>query len=150
MELAAIIISGISLLVAILSFILSLPTQRLQNKINQLEVKLKEYELAEVEKENKKSACVEGRVIKIGKGKYRLKVWNSGNATAKNVTASFNKGSNIIMMDSEKMPFEELEPQKNFEIVLVIHNGSSRKFTITTTWEDGSGIEHCKTQYGDM
>ena len=148
MEIAALIISGVSLLIAIVSFFFSLPAQKLQNQLNQMEIKLKEYELAE--KENQKEACVEARVIKISKGKYKLKVWNSGNDIAYNVTAAFNEESNIIIGDREKMPFEILEPQKNFDVWLVIHMGSANKFTITTSWEDSSGKKHTKSQMGDF
>ena len=150
MEVAALIISGISLLVAIVSFFFSLPSQRLQNKLNQMEIKLREYEISEIEKENLKAACVEARVIKISKGKYKLKVWNSGNDTAYNVTAAFNEESNIIIGDREKMPFEILEPQKGFDVWLVIYMGCANKFTITTTWEDSNGNEYTKSQMGDF
>lgn len=150
MDIIALIISGISLLIAIVSFFYSLPAQKLQNKLNQMELKLKEYELAKKEKENLKKACVEARVIKIAKGKYRLKVWNSGNETANNVIAEFNEESKIIIGDKEKMPFEILEPQKSFELWIIYHMGCANKFTITTSWEDLNGNKFSKSQMGDI
>ena len=102
------------------------------------------------EEENEKKACVEARVYELSNGKYRLKVWNSGNVSAHNVTARFNEDSKIILMDREKMPFEILEPQKSFELVIVIYNSSARKFTITTEWEDEKGEKQSKTQMGDL
>ena len=82
----ALFISGISLLVAIISLIKSSKAQRLQNKVNELELKIKQNELDRIakEKEAESLACVEARFITVGKGKHRLKVWNSGNATVYN------------------------------------------------------------------
>lgn len=150
MEIIALIISGISLLVAILSFGFSLPAQKLQNKINEMEIKLKEYELNQIERKNKKAACVEARVIKISSGKYRLKVWNSGNDTAYNVSAYFKDGANIMIADDDKMPYEILEEQKGFEMWLIIHMGSANKFKIITEWEDAAGTKQSKEQMGDL
>lgn len=150
MEIIALIISGISLLVAILSFGFSLPAQKLQNKINEMEIKLKEYELNQIESKNKKSACVEARVIKISSGKYRLKVWNSGTDTAFNVSAHFEDGTNIFIGDHDKMPYEILAEHKSFEMWLITHMGSANKFKIITEWEDFTGTKQSKEQMGDL
>lgn len=150
MEIIALIISGISLLVAILSFGFSLPAQKLQNKINEMEIKLKEYELNQIESNNKKVACVEARVIKISSGKYRLKVWNSGNDTAFNVSAHFEDGTNIMIGNHDKMPYEILEENKSFEMWLITHMGSANKFKILTEWEDSEGNKQEKVQIGDL
>lgn len=88
----ALIIAGISLLVAIISLFKSSKAQRLQNKVNELELKIKQNELDKIAKEKEDSvlACVEARFITVGEGKHRLKVWNSGNATAYYVSARFD------------------------------------------------------------
>lgn len=118
MEIAALAISAVSLVVAIVSFIYSTKSQHLQDRINEIELKLKEYELEEKEKEQQKVPCIEARINHITKGKYKIKIWNSGNAVAKNVIASWDKESQIIFFDQEKMPFELLEPQKSFDLVI--------------------------------
>lgn len=144
------IISATSLIIASISLIKASKTQKLQNKVNELEVKLKEYELAkitaEIEAEGK--ACIEARVINIGKNKNRLKVWNSGNTIAFNVIAKFEEAAGIIMLSDDKMPFDELEPNKNFEVNIIIHYGSASKFKIITEWDDSKGKHHSKTQMG--
>jgi len=89
-------------------------------------------------------------MITIGTGKHRLKIWNSGNATAYNVVAKLEEGSNIMIMDSEKMPYDELEPNKNFELALITHGGSASKFKIITEWADAEGEQHSKAQMGDL
>ena len=117
----ALIIAGISLLIAIISLFKSSKAQRLQNKVNELELKIKQNELDKIAKEKEDSAlaCVEARFITVGKGKHRLKVWNSGNATAYNVSARFDGDVGIMIMDREKQPFEELEARKSYELILI-------------------------------
>lgn len=146
------IIASISLLVAIISLIKSSKAQRLQNNVNELEFKIKKNELERIAKEKEAAslACVEARFITVGKGNHRLKVWNSGNATAYNVTARFDGDVGIIIMDREKQPFEELEARKSYELVLITHSGSASKFKIITEWADANGEPHTKMQMGDL
>lgn len=150
MEIAALAISAVSLVVAIVSFIISSKSQHLQDRVNEMELKLKAYELEEKEKEQHKAACIEARINHIAKGNYRIKIWNSGNAAAKNVTASWDKGSQIIFFDQEKMPFEILEPQKSFDLAISTYMGSPRKLCITTAWEDDDEERHSKEQWCDL
>jgi hypothetical protein len=148
----ALILAAISLVVAIISLSKSSKAQKLQNKVNELELKIKENELERIarEKEEAGLACVEARFITVGKGKHRLKVWNSGNATAYNVSARFDGDVGIMIMDQDKQPFDELEARKNYELILIAHNGSASKFRIITEWTDDSGTKHAKTQMGDF
>ena len=148
MEITALIISAVSLVIAIMSFAFSSKSQHLQDRVNEIELKLKEYELAE--KEQQKAPCVEARINHIAKENYRIKIWNSGNAAAKNVTASWDKGSQILFFDQEKMPFELLEPQKSFDLAISTYSGSPRKLCITTEWEDSDGQKHSKEQWCDL
>ncbi len=148
----ALFVSGISLVIAIISLIKSSKAQRLQNQVNELELKIKQNELDRIakEKEAESLAYVEARFITVGKGKHRLKVWNSGNATAYNVTARFDGDVGIMIMDNEKQPFEELEARKSYELILVTYPGSSSKFKIITEWSDVNGKKYTKTQMGDI
>lgn len=148
----ALFVASISLLVAVISLIKSSKAQKIQTQVNELELRIKQYELESIEMAQAAAnkPCVEARMIKIGTGKYRLKVWNSGNATAYNVVAKFEEGCNIMIMDREKMPFDELEPNKNFELVLITHFGSASKFKIITEWVDADAEQHSKAQMGDL
>lgn len=146
------VIAVFSLFVAIISLFNSSKAQRLQNKVNELELKIKQNELDRIakEKEAESLACVEARFIIVGKGKHRLKVWNSGNATAYNVTARFDGDVGIIIMDREKQPFEELEARKSYELVLITHFSSVSKFRIITEWTDANGKQYAKSQMSDF
>lgn len=148
----AILISAISLFVAIISLIKSSKSQELQNRVNELELQIKQKEVERIakEKEAESLACVEARFITVGKGKHRLKVWNSGNAAAFNVTARFDGDPQIIIMDNEKQPFEELDARKSYELPLITYAGSASKFRIVTEWTDVNGERHSKTQMGDF
>lgn len=148
----AIIIAAISLLVAVISLSKSSKAQQLQNKVNELELKIKQNELDKIAKEKEEAtrACVEARFITVGKGKHRLKVWNSGNATAYNVSARFDGDVGIMIVEQEKQPFEELEARKSYELVLIVFTGSASKFRIITEWTDANGEKHTKTQMGDF
>ena len=119
-------------------------TMKVQVQLSEVEEKLREYELAlkkhelekiRAEENEEKKANIEARVIKISKGSYRLKVWNSGNETTYNVAVSIPEEYNVIIM-KDKMPFEYLEPGSNFEECVVIHGGFAPKFEIISTWED--------------
>ena len=147
MENIAIAISGVSLILSIISFFASNKSRKLQDKVNEMELKLKKYELAEKEKEQQKAPCIEARINHIEKGNYRIKIWNSGNAAAKNVTASWDNGDQIICLEHEKMPFELLEPQNGFELAISTYCGSPGKLCITTAWEDSDGEKHSKEQW---
>lgn len=146
----ALVISGVSLLIAVASFVLSLKSQHLQNKVNTIEIKLKEFELKEKEEQQQKKACVEARVNHISQNKYKIKIWNSGNSIAKNVSASWNNTKGIILFDNDKMPFEFLEPQKGFDLSISTYNGAPRKMCIITTWEDEKEQKNRKEQWCDL
>lgn len=147
MEVAALVISGISLLIAIISFVFSTKSQRLQNRVNEIEVKLKQYELEE--KEQQKSSCVQARIIHVSKSSYKMKIWNSGNSNAKNVTASWDDES-VVVLNRDKMPFEVLEPQKGFDLSIAVYDGMPGKVKIITVWEDEDGNSNNKEQWCDM
>lgn len=150
MELAAIILSILSLLLAIISFIVSFKSQCLQNRVNEIELKLKQYELDAKEKEQQKVPLVEARIIHITNNKYKIKVWNSGNGIAKSVSVFWEPKDGIIFLDGNKLPFEILEPQKSFELTIHTYNGAPGKLNITTEWEDEAGEKHTKIQWCDM
>lgn len=147
----ALIVATASLLIAIISLIRSAKAQNLQNKINEIELSIKQHELDKIaiEKAEAARSCVEARVIHISNNKWKLKVWNSGNVKVFNVNAILEEGSEIIMVDS-KMPFDELEPNKSFEEHLIVHMGSARKFKIITSWTDDQGNKQEKIQMASL
>lgn len=150
MEIAAFIFSAISLTLAFISFFISIKAQHLQNKVNEMDLRLKQYELAEKEKQQESVSRVEARIIHETKNKFKIKVWNSGNSIAKNIVASWENSEGIICFDKEKMPFEVLEPKKGFELVIDTYGNAPGKLQIKTEWETESGEKKEKIQWCNM
>ncbi len=142
------ILSGISVIIAVIAIIQSSKAQKLQNKINELDTKIKEYELEKIEKEKTEasSSIIRARAINVGKNNYRLKIYNAGNTTAYNISAQISS-EYCVMLINDKMPFEELEPQNGFDEVLIVHMGSARKFKIELNWQDKDGNAHKDEQF---
>ena len=124
-------------------------TMKVQIQLSEVEEKLKEYELAlkkhEVEKiqeeeARKKKPNIEARIITISSNKYRLKVWNSGDATAYNIEVSIPNEYGITIVN-HTMPFEYLKPGDNFDECVVVYCNAASKFKVISTWEDEQGIK---------
>ncbi len=137
---AAVVLSG-------WAFIDSRKANKLNGRIAEIEEKLKTYELEAIEKEREKSAkaCIEARIYQMSAGKYRMKFWNSGKATACNVDFTVPETCKSMVL-RDKVPYEELEPNKSFDEIMVMHMGSSNKFAVTTSWQDAQGNSHSKEQ----
>jgi hypothetical protein len=126
-----------AIVVSIFSYKDSRNANKLRGRLNEVEEKLKKYELEDKEKEreDETKACIEARIMNISKGNYRMKVWNSGKATAYNVDFKIpSEYSGMVWRD--KVPYEFLDSGKNFEEVVLVHGGTPNKFKVTTTWED--------------
>lgn len=148
----ALLLSAVSIILASISLYKSSRSQLLQNKVNELEYKIKQYELEKIEKEEveKKSSCVEARIIHLGKNESRMKIWNSGKNTAYDVTARFEGDPNIMIVSHDKMPFEELDAMKSFELALVVFGGSASKAKVITEWQNSDGERFSKSQMIDV
>lgn len=146
-----------AVVVAVIALIKSDKCTQIQVKLSEMELKLQEYDLAlkkyeleKIEREvnREKKACIEARIIKIATGKYKLKVWNSGEVIAYNIDVEIPSEYNIILM-KDKMPFEYLEPGNGFEEHVVVHMQSSRKFKVICRWEDEKGEKNFNEQIRD-
>ena len=148
----ALIVSSLSLLVAFISLVQSAKARKQQRKINEIELKLKQFAMDKANKEQKEASapCVQARIIEMGQRDHRLKVWNSGGKTAYNVNIEFEDNLGIINMDINKLPFEELEPMKSFELVLLVEYSASRKGRVLTMWEDEKHNIMQKSQMVDI
>ncbi|WP_174615471.1 hypothetical protein [Virgibacillus ihumii] len=137
----------LAFIISFLSFMDAKNANKVLNRVQELEEKLKLYELEE--KEEAQKACVEARVVKISKNNYKLKIWNSGKATAFNVDFEVSglREGNIF---KEKVPYEFLEGGKYFEESVMVAAFTVRKFNVKTMWNDKSGDQHHKEQIVSM
>jgi len=141
------IVPFIAIAISIFSFHESRKVNKVQLRVNEMEEKLKKYELEEIEKvrEAANKSIVEARIYNVSKGKYRLKIWNSGQATAYHVDYEVPGDlRNIVMRD--KVPYEILEAGKSFEEHIVYFMGMPSKLTVKTMWEDADGEQYEKEQ----
>jgi hypothetical protein len=137
----------IAIVISIVSFHESRKVTKIQFRLNGMEEKLKKYELEEIEKvrEAANKSVVEARIYNVSKGKYRLKIWNSGQATAYHVDYEIPGDlRNIVMRD--KVPYEILEAGKSFEEHIVYYMGMPSKLTVKTMWKDANGEQYEKEQ----
>lgn len=87
--------------------------------------------------------------IKLGGGHYRLKIFNKGKATARNVRIELPDGDDVIIRSdiSEIFPLESLEHLQSVELIAAPHMGSKLKHTIRLLWADSSSESNEKTMH---
>ncbi|QBP43180.1 hypothetical protein [Paenisporosarcina antarctica] len=138
---------AVALGLSILSYKDSRKANKVQDRLKEVEEKLKKYELEDKEKEREEAtkACVEARIGRISKGKYKMKVWNSGKATAYNVNFNIPEECEEVVR-RDKVPYEFLESGKSFEEHVLVDFETPNKFKVTTTWMDKQGSPYSKEQ----
>lgn len=107
-----------------------------------------------LEKENEdslkeKRADLGASFIKLGSSKYRLKIWNKGSSTARNVKIEFPEGNDVVI-DSEladKFPMESLERHQSVELIAAVHMQTKRKHVVRLIWEDDAQSHNEKLSY---
>ena len=137
----------IAIVISVFSFYHSRKVNKVQLRLNEMEEKLKKYELEEIEKirEASNKSLVEARIYNVSKGKYRLKIWNSGQVEAYEV--DFQVPDDIKgMVYRDKVPFEILEAGKSFEEHIIYCAGMPSKLKVKTTWKDINGENYEKEQ----
>lgn len=136
-----------ALILSILSFRDSKKANNIKERLNNLEEILKKYQLEDKEKEREDAtkSCVEVRIVKVSRGNYKMKVRNSGKATAYNVDFEIpTEYENMVYKD--KVPYEFLESGKSFEEHVLAHHGTPSKLKVTTRWTDEQGTSYSKEQ----
>lgn len=96
-----------------------------------------------------KKADLGATFVKLGSSKYRLKIWNKGKATARNVSIEFPDGNNCIVESdvSEKFPLEALDTHQSVELIAAVHMQTKRKHAIKLIWSDEFSQSNEKTVY---
>ena len=115
-----------------------------QEKLNNL-LLAKESEDALKEKR----ADLGASFIKLGNSKCRLKIWNKGAATAKNVRIEFPEGNDIVIESEvlDKFPMESLEKHQSVELVAAMTLQTKRKHVVKLIWEDDAQHHNEKLSY---
>ncbi|EOG5448631.1 hypothetical protein [Morganella morganii] len=96
-----------------------------------------------------KRADLGASFIKLGNSRYRLKIWNKGAATARNVRLEFPEGNDVVI-DSEvtdKFPMETLERHQSVELIATVNMQTKRKHVVRLIWEDDAEAYNEKLSY---
>lgn len=134
------IISIIGVTISFVALIVSVFSGR---KTKQLDLKLKQMELARQEKdsEESKKAYIEVSVVETPSSKTnKLRFYNKGKAVARNInfTIPSDDEDNIqLAIAQDYLPYPQLLPQQSFDVCYVEY-GDSPHQTIVISWEDDS------------
>lgn len=131
----AIISAFISLVAVVVSFFSG-------RKTRQLDLRLKQIELARKEKESEESkmASVEVNVVDAArKQANKLRFYNKGKAIARNIRFSIptdDEANDIqLRMSNDYLPYPQLLPQQSFDVPYLDLSDLPHQ-TIVITWED--------------
>lgn len=94
-----------------------------------------------------KQADVSARVSNIGKGDYRLKIFNRGKGVAKNVRLiDLDMENSVLIADDiqRKFPIPILEQDQSVELIAAVTIGSKSLIQIRLIWDDETGLNREK------
>ena len=96
-----------------------------------------------------KRADLGANFVKIGSSSYRLRIFNKGRATARQVRIEFPDGNDFAIQSEidKKFPLEALEQHQAVELIAAIHMGSKPKQTIRLLWNDDTADNNEKIVY---
>ena len=137
----------ITLVISIVSLFFSIRVPKLDKKIKEYDFNIKKYINEEIEKSNKKEAIIEAKIIKLSDDKYRIRIYNKGNATAYNINYNIPDEYHIITIN-KVTPYEELKSKDSFEEPVIIDLQSSSKYAVNLEWYDKENNYHESKCYG--
>ena len=149
--LASAIIAGLALLLSLVALILGEIRNARQKKFMETQHELNERllarELQSVQASNK--ADMGAKLIKMGKSNYRVKVWNQGEAIARNVNIRIPADTNILTERevADKFPMEFMERHQSVELIAFVRIQTARKQAIEIVWDDDDASGKSKTAY---
>jgi hypothetical protein len=96
-------------------------------------------ETAESQEQGK--ADVSANFVKVGKHNHRLKVFNRGIGTARNVRLDVLAGEELIDCSAlrDKFPVPALDRHQTIELLAAVHFGSPRRCHVRLLWDDDTG-----------
>lgn len=95
---------------------------------------------------HQRKADISANFIKIGKNNHRLKVFNKGRNTARNIRIEFPGGNEILINSDiqDKFPIPILEQHQSVELIAAIDMQSPSRMTIKLIWDDETGKDNEK------
>lgn len=137
------IVPVLALILSAISVYRTNKISKLEEKINEYDLKLKQHELEKIESTMQKKAKVEARIYRVSKSENKIRICNTGNADAYQVDYDIPDKYQIILFKNDGVtPVEVLKSGESFDQNVVIHMGSSQKYEVTTTWKDADGKDY--------
>jgi len=145
------IFAGLAFLLSCFATGMTLWFNHRQNSLIQSQERLNNMLLQQGERDARDAARADlgATFIKLGSSKYRLKVWNKGKATARNIRIDFPDGNDIVD-DSEireKFPLESLDQHQSVELTAALYMTGKLKHTVRLIWEDNASGSNEKVVY---
>ena len=145
------IIAGLALLMSVYATFRTIKFNENQKSLVESQEKLNNLLLEKEESQalGEKRADLGASFVKLGNSKYRLKIWNKGSATARNVRLEFPEGNDVVLQSDvdQKFPFESLEKFQSVELIAAVHMGTKSKHVIRLVWEDDAHNHNEKLSY---
>lgn len=137
------IIAFLALIASIYAIYQNHKTNQRQAGLLDMEIKLNELLIQKEQEEvvSKLKADIKGRYYKIGTNQHRLKLWNDGLGTAKNVSIDFNAQDGIpLLWDDIESKFPiDMTSKYSVELLAAMCWETPRKHSIFIKWEDETG-----------
>jgi len=119
-----------------------------QNEFIETNDRLNKLLLQKEEQDAISQGCADlsANFIKIGKSNSRLKIFNKGKNTARNVRIEFPEGNELIMDDDirDKFPIPILEQYQYVELMAVVYDQSPSRLMVKLIWDDNMGKDKSK------
>ena len=152
-DLVLIIISVLALILSLVATVNGIRANKRQNKVNESQAEINRRLLERDDKERVAAtqANLDANFIKVGKN-HRLKIYNRGECTARNVEVSVPEGDDILLLSErhEKFPLDVLEPHDGIEMGAFVHMGTPPRHNITIIWDDDFALRRTVTRIKDI
>lgn len=111
------------------------------DRLNQLLIEKESQETV-----SQKKADVSANFINIGKHDHRLKVFNKGRGTARNVRLEVLDDADLLHAGdiADKFPIPILEQHQSAEVIASVHMQSANRTHIKLMWDDDMGRNNTK------
>jgi len=140
------VIAALSLIISSIAIVLTYRFRshvsevlELQKKVNSLWIDREKKRQQEKEEENKPT--IGARLINWGTKKKRLRVFNAGQTTARNVSVELPDDNHFVVSNDleSKFPMEKMESGQKVDVIAATSMGSPSKHSIRLKWEDDQG-----------
>lgn len=141
-------IEGYSLALSILAIIGTAFTYfKHDRKIKEQEKTINDYQLEKIkeEKVQKTQAIIRASLIKGNKGHRILRVYNKGQAIARNVRLII-KDEPDYLYSTNPFPFPALNEHENVDLNISLHSGTPDNISIEILWDDESATDNKHSQ----